>query len=30
MEQVGSYVHGGKIGVLVEVASDKADATKNS
>lgn len=26
--KVGSYVHGGKIGVLVEVASDKAEATK--
>jgi elongation factor Ts len=26
--KVGSYVHGGKIGVLVEVTSDNADATK--
>jgi elongation factor Ts len=26
--KVGSYVHGGKIGVLVEVTSDKAEATK--
>jgi elongation factor Ts len=26
--KVGSYVHGGKIGVLVEVASDKEDAIK--
>ncbi len=25
--KVGSYVHGGKIGVLVEVSSDNADAT---
>ena len=27
--KVGSYVHGGKIGVLVEVESDKAEATKS-
>lgn len=27
--KVGSYVHGGKIGVLVEVATESADATKN-
>jgi elongation factor Ts len=26
--KVGSYVHGGKIGVLVEIESDKAEATK--
>lgn len=26
--KVGSYVHGGKIGVLVELKADKADATK--
>ncbi len=28
--KVGSYVHGGKIGVLVELASDNADATKTT
>lgn len=27
--KIGSYVHGGKIGVLVEVESDNADATKS-
>jgi len=27
--KVGSYVHGGKIGVLVELASDKEDVTKS-
>ena len=26
--KVGSYIHGGKIGVLVEVATDSADVTK--
>ncbi len=26
--KVGSYIHGGKIGVLVEVATENADATK--
>ena len=28
--KLGSYVHGGKIGVLVDVTSDKAEATKTS
>lgn len=28
--KVGSYVHGGKIGVLVEISSDNADATKTA